>query len=204
MAASFGSQYDQMIGKRLKVICMKEERESAPVDGVEEAVAGYLSQPHAFLTATHSQVPIHITPGQWNVMAEVYGFYAEISKPIIGFIDLFDENTRELNDLKTSSAKRTSLWWAVQVLTYALAKQANKAGIHLMTRTKVPAYYNFIVPTTPENFKWAMQILTHHANLIEGWLRDGAGDHLPRTPDYYCGWCAEKLSCPAQSVILGG
>lgn len=203
-AASFGSQYDQMIGKRLKTICMKEEKMGAPIEDVEEAVSGYLCQPHAFLDATHSQVPIHITPNQWNVMADIRGFYAEIKKPIVGYIDLFSDKTRRIVDLKTSSAKRTNAKWAMQVLIYSLAKQANEARIHLMTRTKVGAYYDFMVPTTEANYIWAMKVFTHYANLIEGWLEEGAGDHLPQTEGYFCSWCPERLTCPTQSVLLGG
>lgn len=174
------------------------------VEGVEDAVSGYLCQEHAFRTATQSQVPINITPGQWEMMGEIHGFSAEIARPIVGFIDLYDPATRSLIDLKTSSAKRTSWTWAMQVIIYAMAKQANSARIHLMTRTATAKYYDFLVPVNKTNIKWAMQAFTHHANMIEQWLADGAGDHLPRTPDYWCGWCPAKMDCPAQAVILGG
>jgi hypothetical protein len=173
-------------------------------DGVEEAVNGYLSQPHAFRSATDSQLPIHISPSEWEVMAEMLGMYSEIPYPITGFIDLYDSNKRALVDLKTSSSKRTTFMWGLQVLIYSLATQANEARIHLMTKTKTPAYYDLPVPVTPTSQAWAMQIFAHQAALIKQWLVEGAGEHLPRIPDYYCSWCAEELECPATNIILGG
>ena len=204
-AAQFGSQYDQIIGKRLNTKCHKEEAVSGGLaDGVEEAVNGYLSQPHAFRGATDSQLPINISPSEWGVMAEILGMYSEIPYPITGFIDLYDSNKRALVDLKTSSSKRTTFRWALQVLIYSLATQANEAEIHLMTRTKTPAYYRLPVPVTPTSQAWAMQIFAHQVALIKQWLVEGAGEHLPRVPGFYCEWCAEELECPATNIILGG
>lgn len=204
-AAQFGSQYDQIIGKRLNTKCHKEEPVTGGLaDGVEEAVNGYLSQPHAFRSATDSQLPIHISPSEWEVMAEMLGMYSEIPYPITGYIDLYDSNKRALVDLKTSSSKRTTFMWGMQVLIYSLATQANEARIHLMTKTKTPAYYDLPVPVTPTSQQWAMQIFAHQAALIKQWLVEGAGEHLPRVPDYWCHWCAEELECPACNIILGG
>jgi len=203
-AASFGSQFDQMVSKRLGCKIHKDDKPGSPVEGVEEAVAGYLSQPWAMKSATDAQMPINISPGQWGVIAEMNGLYSEIQRPIIGFIDLFDAANRVVVDLKTSSSKRTSENWALQVLIYSIAKQASEAKIHLMTRTKVPAYYEFMIPINPRSTKWAVQLMSYWIANIERWLKDGAGDELPRTPGFYCSWCPEALECPAQSLILGG
>lgn len=204
-AAQFGSQYDKIIGKRLNTKCHKDDPITGSLaPGVEDAVTGYLSQPHAFRSATDSQMPIYISPSEWNVMAEMLGFWSEIPYPITGYIDLYDSKSRSLTDLKTSSSKRKSFMWGVQVLIYSLATQANSAGIHLMTKTKTPAYYDMPVPVTPDSQRWAMQIFAHQAALIKQWLVEGAGEHLPRVPDYYCSWCAEELECPACNIILGG
>jgi len=204
MAANFGSQYDQLISKKLGCKVHKDDKIGPVADGVEDAVTGYLCQPHAFKQATDAQMPINILPGQWQVLAEMHGFYASIERPITGFIDLYDANERVVVDLKTSGSKRTSFNWALQVLIYSLAKQANQAKVHLMTKTKVPAYYEFTVPVTAESKRWAMQVFTNQANQIERWLKNGAGDELPRTPDYWCSWCPESLTCPAMNLILGG
>jgi hypothetical protein len=204
-AASFGSQYDQQVSARLGCKIHKAENPaSRVVEGVDEAVAGYLCQPHALKTATDAQVPINISPLQWQLMAEIHGFHAEIQKPIIGFIDLWDAKNRVIVDLKTSASKRTSPGWALQVLIYTLAQQANEAKIHLMTRTKTPAYYEYIVPISKQSLAWAMHWFTHQANMVERWLADGCGECLPRNADYYCNWCAEQLECPATNIILGG
>lgn len=203
-AANFGSQYDQIIGKRLNTKCHKEDQMSELCEGVEEAVTGYLCQPHAFKTATDSQVPINISPAEWEILAEMHGFYSEIPWPITGFIDLWDAKNRIIVDLKTSKAKRTTFMWGLQVLIYSLAMQSKEARIHLMTRTKTPAYYDMMVPVTQDSVRWAMQLFSHQAMQIKQWLIEGAGDHLPRIPDYYCGWCPEELHCPAGNIILGG
>ena len=203
-AASFGSQFDEEVSKRLGCKVHKEGKPGARVEGVDEAVAGYLSQPWAMKSATDAQLPINITPGQWGVIAEMSGLYSEIQRPIIGYIDLFDANSRTVVDLKTSSSKRTSENWALQVLLYSIAKQAREAKVHLMTRTKVPAYYEFMVPINPRSTRWAVQMMSYHIAQIERWLKDGAGDELPRTPSYSCSWCPEALECPAQNLILGG
>lgn len=204
-AASFGQQYDQQVSARLGCKIHKEEKPvSRLVDGVEEAVIGYMCQPHALKTATDAQVPINITPSQWQLMAEIHGFYAEIKKPIIGFIDLWDAKNRVVVDLKTSDSKRTTPGWALQVLVYSLAQQANEAKIHLMTRTKTPAYYEFPVPISKQSLAWAMHWFTYQANTVERWLADGCGECLPRNPSYSCRWCPEKLECPATNIILGG
>lgn len=204
VAASFGTQYDQLVAQSLKCNDHKGYEHIVPLEGVQEAVQGYLCQPHAFKTATDSQVSINITPTQWAVLAEMHGFYAGIERPIIGFIDLWDAKNRRIVDLKTSSSKRTTYNWALQVLIYSLAMQAASAGIHLMTRTKTPAYYEFIVPINRESTTWAMTLMTDQINQIEGWLKNGAGDELPRRPDYWCSWCPEALTCPATNLILGG
>lgn len=201
-AASFGTQYDQVVSQRLGCIAHKESKMGGLIEGVEEAVSGYLCQPHALKSATHAQVPINITQGQWGVMAEIHGFYAEIKHPIVGFIDLYDAANRTIVDLKTSKSKRTTPGWAMQVLIYALAKQANSARIHLMTRTKVPAYYDFNVPVTRDSYRWAMQLFTYWANQIDQWIENGAGDELPRLPDYHCSWCPEALVCPATNLLV--
>ena len=203
-AASFGNAYDQTISARLGCKIHKEEKPVGHIDGLEEAVAGYLCQPHALKTATDAQVPITSTPAQWNLMAEIHGFYAEIKKPIIGFIDLWDAKNRVVVDLKTSASKRVTNGWALQALIYTLAQQANEAKIHLMTRTKTPAYYEYIVPISKQSLAWAMHWFTYQANTVERWLAEGCGECLPRNSDYFCSWCPEKLECPATNVILGG
>lgn len=202
-AASFGSHFDQSVGAALKTKVHKEEkRQYLPNPDVEEAVRGYLSQPWSFKEAADSQYPINITPGQWGVIAEMHGLYSEIKYPIIGYIDLINRVERKLVDLKTSSAKRVSFYWPLQVLTYSEATQAQTAEIHLMTRTKVPAYYRILVPVTNESRKWAVQIVSYWIARIEEWLERGAGEELPRYPDYHCNWCAEALKCPAKNLTL--
>ena len=206
-AASFGTEYDQCIGAKLGCTNHKPDGKSSNWSyNVEVAADSYLLQPHAFRQATDTQLKITVSPAQWNIMAETYGFYAEIRYPIIGYTDLYDRVNRVVVDLKTSSAKRAPYNWALQVLIYALALQANDARVHLMTRTKVPAYYDFKVPVTPDTLRWAMQTFTAQANQIERWLDGGAGDELARTPDPgygYCSWCCDKQNCPAQNLILG-
>ena len=203
-AASFGSQYDVVVSKLIGAKTHKEEKPGSILPGVQEAAELYLEQGHAFKDATDSQVKIDISPGQWAYLGEMLGIPTEIKFPITGFIDLFDRETRKLIDLKTSSSKRTSASWALQVLIYSLATQATEAGIHLMTRTKTPAFYNFLVPVSDDNLRWAMNLFTFYANLIEGWIETGAGEELPRQEGFWCSWCPENMECPAKHVILGG
>lgn len=204
-AASFGIQYDMMIAQRIG--CKLGKPEKMPeswVDGVAEAVDGYLCQPHALKTATQAQVPVRVTPDEWNVLCEMQGFYAEIKKPIIGFADLVDELKRIVVDLKTSSRKDTRDEWALQVLFYSIALALVEARIHLFTRTKVGAYYDFMVPIHGASKKWAMIVLTRAINEIEVALENGAGDELVRLPGYHCAWCPENLDCCARNLIIGG
>jgi CRISPR/Cas system-associated exonuclease Cas4 (RecB family) len=203
-AASFGSQYDTVVSKLIGAKNHKEEKTGEILPGVEEAAQMYMEQDHAFKSATDSQVKINIAPGQWAYMGETLGIPTEISFPITGFIDLLDTNSRSLVDLKTSSSKRTSASWAMQVLIYAIATQANEARIHLMTRTKTPAFYNFMVPVSEDNLRWAMNLFTFYTQQIEKWLNAGAGEELPRQEGFWCSWCPENLECPAKHVILGG
>lgn len=189
-AASFGSQYDQLISKKLGF--ETEPMKQPLVDGVEDAVAGYFSQPYAMKDATGAQGKVFITPDQWAVHGEILGLSVEIFKPILGYIDLENRLRGILTDLKTSTRAGAQNKWAFQVLTYALERQYQQAEIHLMTRTKTPAWYRYRVPVTPESLRWMMGTFTFYAKQIEDALRSGNGETLPCRPDYYCGWCADQ------------
>jgi hypothetical protein len=199
-AASFGSQYDQLIGERLGFKSAKPVGEL--VEGVEDAVAGYFSQPHAIKKASGAQVEIRITPEQWAIFGEMHDVCAEITKPITGYIDLCVDFESKLVDLKTSQRAGMNGKWAFQVLIYALAKQFCQARIHLMTRTKTPAFYDYMVFVHKATLGWAISNFTFYARQIETALVEGHGE-LARNPDYYCSWCAEKLTCPAKSAFGG-
>lgn len=199
-AASFGSQYDQLIAERLG---FKSEKPIGDlVEGVEDAVSGYFTQPHAMKKATGAQTEIRITPEQWMVFGEMHDLCVEIKKPIIGYIDLCDDLESKLVDLKTSSRAGMQAKWAFQVLLYALAKQFAQARIHLFTRTKNPAYYDYMVFVSKEAMAWVITNFTFYANQIEKALVEGHGE-LARNPDFYCSWCPEKLDCPAKQSFGG-
>lgn len=198
-AASFGSQYDQLISQKLG---LNNEPMKELLEGVEDAVAGYLSQPHAMKKATGAQVEIRITPEQWAIFGEMHDLCVEIKKPITGYIDLCDDLESKLVDLKTSKRAGMQGKWAFQVLIYALAKQFCQARIHLMTRTKTPAYYDYMVFVSKEALAWAITNFTFYANQIEKALEEGHGE-LARNPDFYCDWCPEKLDCPAKQSFGG-
>lgn len=198
-AASFGSQYDILVSKKLGL--QPKEEPGELVEDVEDAVAGYFSQDHAFREASSAQGEIYITPDQWSVFGEMNGICVEIAKPVLGYIDLENPLKGKLVDLKTSSRAGKQPKWGFQVLIYALARHYKQAEIHLMTRTKIPAWYRYMVPVEPEALKWAMLNFTFYANQIEAGLRSGNGEALARNPDFYCSWCAEQINCPARSVI---
>mgnify|MGYP001159224314 CR=1 FL=1 len=199
VAASFGSQYDILVSKKLGL--QPKEEPTELVEGVEDAVSGYFSQEHAFRDASVAQGEVNITPGQWSVFGEMHDLCVEIAKPVLGFIDLEDPLRGKLVDLKTSSGAGSQPKWGFQVLIYALARHYGQAEIHLMTRTKNPAWYRYMVPVEPQALKWAMTNFTFYANQIEDALRSGNGENLARNPGFYCSWCAEQINCPARSII---
>ncbi len=202
-AASFGSQFDQVISTRLGFPAInkktgKPEKMGPLLEGVEEAVEGYFAQPFAIKKATGCQEKIDISPDQWAVLGEICALSLQIDKPITGYIDVSVANESLLVDLKTSKRAGMQPKWAFQVLVYAIAKQFNQARIHLMTRTKTPAYYDYMVFLTPETKKWAMMNFTYYANQIEAALRKGDSEELARNPDFYCSWCPAAVDCPAR------
>lgn len=189
-AASFGSQFDQLVSHQLG----KGEKPENLLEGVEDAVVGYMSQPFAMKEITGAQEKVWITPDQWAVHGEIFGISTEIFKPVLGYIDLENALRGKLVDLKTSSRAGAQAKWAFQVLIYAIERQYRSAEIHLMTRTKTPAYYQYRVPVHEESIRWAMSQFAFYAKQIENALRSGNGENLPRNADYWCNWCGD-INC---------
>jgi hypothetical protein len=215
-AASFGNQYDELVAHKLGLEPMDvRSRDKGKlhitkqnlVDGVADAVAGYLIQPHAVKKeeAFAAQKMIHIDPSAWAILAEELGLSLDIAKPIVGYIDLISKVSlrRKITDLKTSSRKGMRADWAFQDLIYCIAENCIEADIHLMTTTKVPAYYKYPVIVNNETKAWAMKNFTYAAQAIERALKEGSGENLPAYPDYWCSWCADKLECPAKGAFVG-
>lgn len=199
-AANFGSQYDTLISARLGLgegLSHYDLKEP----GVDKAVDSYFKQKHAMTSATDAQLMIEIMPDQWAAICRRYGLNLAIDRPIIGYIDLWDGKAKRIVDLKTSTSKRMTPDWALQLLIYSLAMNAKAAEIHLLARTKKPTHYRFTVPLTEENYRWAIVRFTYAAQLISHWLRKDIGDFLPQLPDYYCSWCPGFNDCPAPHLF---
>lgn len=201
-AASFGSQFDQLVSQRIG--CPVGKQDKLPdewLDGVEQAVDLYLCQPWALKSATVAQKAVRINPAEWAMMAEMHGLFSEIRKPIIGFADLIDDQQRLVVDLKTSGRKDARQEWAGQLIFYALAEQLSSAEVHLLTRTKTPAVYRFTIPVNDETKKWALIRFSTAIEQIERALENGAGEELVRNPGWKCGYCPEQFECPAFNMI---
>lgn len=211
VAASFGSQYDQLIAHKLGLKPSDVREDDIPIEeqellpGVEEAVNLYFQQPHAVKKASSAQKKISIKQHEWILFAEELGISSELKKPVIGYIDLIEQNgiQQSIIDLKTSSRRGMRSDWALQVLIYCIAEQINFGKIQLMTKTKTPAYYQYPVIVTEETKAWAMNTFAFYANQIEAALENGSGENLSRNPDYYCAWCGEELDCPAKQACIG-
>ena len=214
-AASFGNQYDELVAHKLGLEPMDVRTRDAEKpkifqqvlqEGVEDAVNGYLIQPNAPTkeNSVCTQKKITILPDEWAVLAEDLGLCLEIDKPIIGYIDMIIMNgvQRTIIDQKTSKRKGMRASWAMQLLLYCIAENCNAARIDLMTTTKTPAYYTYPIMVNDISKKWVMTNFTYYANEIEKALRSGCGENLPANPDYWCGWCADKLECPAKSGYI--
>lgn len=216
VAASFGNQYDSLIAHRLGLEPMdvRERDKDKPtisqqiwLDGLEEAVDGYFEQDHAITKeeAVSTQKKIEIPVHAWSIMAEQLGLSLDIHFPIVGYVDLISQKglTKKITDLKTSKRKGMRADWAFQLLIYCLAENCGSADIHLMTTTKVPAYYKYPVIVTDETKAWAMKKYTFIDNLIHRALEEGSGENLPCNSDYWCMWCAESENCPAKNSFMG-
>ena len=209
-AASFGSQFDQLVADKLGLTPTDTRGDDTPiseqvlVEGVEEAADAYLLQPWAVKKgeATSAQKKIYITPEMWAMFGEMLGLSLEIQKPILGYMDLVKRVgvQKTVIDLKTSKRKGMRVDWALQILEYALAEQAPAGEIHLMTTTKTPAFYRYPIIVSDDTKRWAMTYLTYYINMIERVLEGGSGEGLPRKADYWCNWCAENLECTAKEV----
>jgi len=205
-AASFGSQYDSEISRRLGIPTI-DRHTGEPIkppevlmEGVDEAVKGYFSQPDAFLDANKAQGEVRISPEQWAIFGELHGVCVEIKKDILGYVDLENPLKSKLVDIKTSKRAVMQAKWAFQVLIYSLERQYKTAEIHLMTTTKVPAWYNYPIQINEDTLRWAILNFTFYANQIEAALESGNGENLAANPDYYCSWCPVDLSCVAARI----
>ncbi len=209
-AASFGSQFDQLVAHKLGLEPSDTRGDDKPItevtlcEGVEEAVDIYLLQDFSPKFAVAAQKKITIDPVQWAIMGESFGLSLEISKPFIGYIDLMERQglQRKIIDLKTSKRKGMRAEWAEQIITYCLAEQCPRGEVHLLTTTKTPAVYRYPVIITDETKAWVMANMTYYANQMEKALAEGSGENLPRNPDYWCSWCPACLECPAKAAAL--
>ena len=211
-AASFGSQYDQLIAYKLGLKPSDKREDDTPieeqelVEGVEQAVELYFQQDHAVKKedAKSTQKKIEIKPHEFTLFAEELGLSLEIKKPIIGYIDLIEQRGIQTSiiDLKTSSRRGMRSDWAFQLLIYCIAEQIDFAKIQLMTKTKTPAFYQYPIIVTPEAKAWALSTFSFYANQIEQALKDGSGDSLSRNIDYWCSWCGELDECPAKACCV--
>lgn len=211
--ASFGNQFDELITHRIGLTAHdkrdfdseKPITEQVLLDGVAEAVDGYMLQPWAVKKGEtlYAQKKIEILPHEWSILAEELGLCLEIKKPVVGYIDhiKIDGLRRIVVDQKTSKMKGMRYDWASQLGIYGIAENIQFGEIHLMTRTKVPAYYKYPVLIGDDLKRAVMVKFTYIANLIEKALEQGSGEMLPRTPDYWCNWCPAKLECPAKGIV---
>ena len=208
-AASFGSQYDQLIAYKLGLKPADTRGDETPIEkqelaeGVEEAVNLYFEQEHSVKKAIYAQKKIEIKPHEFTLFTEELGLVSKIQKPIIGYIDLLEQKGIQTSivDLKTSSRKGMRADWAFQLLIYCVAMQIDFAKIHLCTKTKIPAFYQYSVPVTKQSKIWALASFAWYANQIEKALVNGSGEGLARNPDYWCSWCGEEQDCPARQIV---
>lgn len=198
-AASFGSQFDQVISNRLGI---GEKPEEEVLDGVEDLANFYLCQPGAWTSAEEAQKKIELSPNQFEFLAEQLGLTVQgLRFPFIGYLDLLrrSKGVVEILDLKTSSRSEFRPSWAMQVFgIYSLATGAQRAEVHLLVRLKNgPKMMVYTFRPTKDTWVWAVRWIDYWSARVNHALDENAGEELPRNPGYYCGWCAEQFDCPA-------
>jgi len=212
-AASRGSQFDQLLSVRMGLRKIEEcdslwdakkKVKLDLIDRVEEAVDFYLAHPDTWKEATSAQEKLVLTPGQWDIFADLYGVGYKIPAPIIGYLDLLKEVDgglrRKVTDLKTSTRAEFRPSWAIQCTLYALVKRAFQFEVHLLTFTKALKIRVYSYRPTKDTFQWAMNFIGNAAQQMEQVSKMKTVDNVPAFPGYYCSWCPRSADCEASLV----
>lgn len=199
--AAFGQAFDQHV---LTALGAEIKNTEPPVPlvpealaQVQEAVQFYLLQPQAQAwKACHGQVPLRITPEEWEVWGEIYDIEARLPMPLIGYVDMLQPRVGgELCDLKTSGRKDFRPEWVLQLLIYALATRAPVAHLHLLTRLKRGfGFHAYRIRPVAASYRWMLATLSWWADRAMQ-VREMPKSRVPATPSWLCGYCVCALDC---------
>ena len=207
-AAAFGSAFDQGVCKRLGIAVEKESEQivlsEEDENSLNDAVSFYELQPQtAFWRGAKGQVKIEITPEEWAEYADIYGTESRLAVPIIGYIDMLQQNgpTVEVCDLKTSGRAEFRSEWPLQLLLYSLAKRASVCHVHLLTRLKKGfGFQAYRFRPTKQSYAWMINTLGWLADQGERARMAESEEQLPSNSGWWCSYCPRNIECEANRL----